>query len=358
MNYFSNNQNMNTIKTPQELRKERQKKRIAQSLSLIGAGTLIALGMWGATWLIQSSPAVFGAAQNMVASVVQLTTNFRSAEDEVLAITSDNTLVHSNEPFILSWTHTGSVTDGVYKVSYQCDENITMSTDSGNTNIPCDTKFTITDTSIELTPILKNSRFQAMPITVYFTKDDGTELEDTVLFVVETNNTSENTPTDNSDEQETPTTPTAPTPNQTPGDKTEQTIEIPRDDTPINGKVDLVVRVLKTGILNSDTNEFTEKESILVTDRGGIFFEVINLGTKTSEKWKFNTVLPTTPAYTFNSDEQEQLAPGDRIEFTLGFDNVVHETEGTITINIDPGNTLDEVTRDNNTTQTIIKIIQ
>ena len=211
---------------------------------------------------------------------------------------------------------------------------------------------------------------------VQFMKEGTNEVmyEDTVLFIIKNSTAEKVEDTDTSfveDDTLTPTNEdttvvgggevegsnTVPA-TQTPGERTEQTVQIPNDDTAIeNGKADLLVRIIETGILDSDTNEFIQTDSMTYTSRGGVFFEVINLGTKTSEEWMFTAVLPTFPAYTFNSETQEKLAPGDRIEFTLGFDSVVQEIEGTILITVDPNNTLDEVTRDNNIAEITIQII-
>jgi len=143
------------------------------------------------------------------------------------------------------------------------------------------------------------------------------------------------------------------------GEKTEQLVQfVGKTDVAENpnGKADLGIHVLGTGILDPETNTFTTADIIKTTDRGAVQFEVTNLGTKTSEEWTFNAVLPTNPPHTFNSDNQQVLAPGERIEFTLGFDAVVHEEEGVITITVDPDNNIEEVTKENNSVKTTIQI--
>jgi len=143
------------------------------------------------------------------------------------------------------------------------------------------------------------------------------------------------------------------------GEKTEQLVQFVGGTTVTenpNGKADLGVQILETGILDPETNVFTTIDVIKTTDRGAVKFEVTNLGTKTSEEWTFNVVLPTNPPHIFLSENQQVLAPGERIEFTLGFDAVVHEEEGVITINIDPDNSLEEVTKDNNIVKVTIQI--
>jgi len=143
------------------------------------------------------------------------------------------------------------------------------------------------------------------------------------------------------------------------GEKTEQLVQFVGGTTVAedpNGKADLGIHVLGTGILDPETNIFTPADIIKTTDRGAVQFEVTNLGTKTSEEWTFDAVLPTNPPHTFHSDNQQVLAPGERIEFTLGFDAVIHEEEGVITITIDPDNSIEEVTKENNIAKITIHI--
>lgn len=120
-----------------------------------------------------------------------------------------------------------------------------------------------------------------------------------------------------------------------------------------NGFVDLSVIILRTGILDKTTNEFIATSSIQLSDRVAIQFEVINEGTKTSDGWAFNAVLPTFPHHIFQSKGQQALGPGDRIEFTLGFDSVAGLGEREIIINVDPTGSINESTKSNN----IVKVI-
>ena len=126
-----------------------------------------------------------------------------------------------------------------------------------------------------------------------------------------------------------------------------------------NGQVDLIVRIIDTGVIDAN-NVFTPTSSFKVTDQGAIRFSVTNIGSKTSDNWTFNAVLPTFPMHIFHSTSQNALAPGDRIDFTLGFNQLSPRlTQGVITINVDPtGSIRNEFNRDNNIVQATITIIQ
>jgi hypothetical protein len=82
--------------------------------------------------------------------------------------------------------------------------------------------------------------------------------------------------------------------------------------------------------------------------RIAVRFAVENLGTRTSPQWTFNAVLPTYPGNIFSSPSQQALGPGDRIEFTLGFDSVIDADTGVLTVNVDPAGSINESTKANN----------
>ena len=120
-----------------------------------------------------------------------------------------------------------------------------------------------------------------------------------------------------------------------------------------------MVNIIDTGIIDAQ-NTFIATSSISVTQQGAIRFSVTNRGSKTSDNWTFNAVLPTFPMHIFHSASQRALAPGDRIDFTLGFNQLNSTlTEGVITINADPAQSINnELNRDNNIAQVTIKITQ
>jgi len=55
--------------------------------------------------------------------------------------------------------------------------------------------------------------------------------------------------------------------------------------------------------------------------RTSVQFEVQNIGTNvTPSNWTFDAQLPLTPAYTYRSNGQQALYPGDKIVYTIGFE--------------------------------------
>lgn len=151
------------------------------------------------------------------------------------------------------------------------------------------------------------------------------------------------------------TTPTVTTPApRAPGPSTSTTLPItgaaPVVSNP-NGYVDLSVRIIEQGVVDKGSDTFTASSSPNRADqtrRVAVRFAIENLGTKTSPQFTFNAVLPTYPGNIFSSPTQQALGPGDRIEFTLGFDSIADTDTGVFTVNVDPAGSINEPTKANN----------
>jgi hypothetical protein len=97
------------------------------------------------------------------------------------------------------------------------------------------------------------------------------------------------------------------------------------------------VKVVTTGYLTAaSTDAFVASTTVPYGDRPAVHFKVTNIGTNWSGTWTFNASIPTRPAYTFHSPVQQSLAPGDSIDYTLGFDQAITGPDQVITITIDP----------------------
>ncbi|MBL7045440.1 MAG: hypothetical protein ISR99_00155 [Parcubacteria group bacterium] len=127
-------------------------------------------------------------------------------------------------------------------------------------------------------------------------------------------------------------------------------------NVPLVGEADLTARVLSTGIVDRSTNSYTATTTIKTSDRAAIRFEIENIGGKPTGAWTFNVVLPTYPSHIFHSTTQRELASGDKIEFTMGFDQIADNEEGEIIINVDPTQSVKEKTKENNIVKHTIKL--
>lgn len=119
-------------------------------------------------------------------------------------------------------------------------------------------------------------------------------------------------------------------------------------------QTDLSVKILSIGTVDKTTGVYTQTTALRASDRIAVHFSVENIGTKESGAWNFAAPLPTFPWYIFQSDYQESLKPGDRIEFTIGFDNIEKADGNVVRINVDPNNQVNEASKTNNTASTTI----
>ncbi len=339
---------------------EQIKARVTQILAVIGFIAVLLFGLWGTVQVVKLVPSAF----SNLASVISFTSVF--VPDEEITINLENSFITSGEAFKIEWEHKGKPENGTYTFNYVCKEGLTFQIDNIDgilTTLECDSPFSFKsdDNSILLTPISEEIRFVDVPLVITSVNESGesTTLDNTLLTIINEDVSGRslsqsNTINDDSDATETKDEVTA----------RERKVEIlPISDSRYlsdsSGRVDLEVRIIDTGIINSN-NEFMATSSMSTTGQGAIKFSVTNIGSKTSDNWTFNAVLPTFPMHIFHSTGQAKLAPGDRIDFTLGFDQLNHElTEGVITINVDPSGSIhNEVTRDNNIAQVTIQITE
>lgn len=161
---------------------------------------------------------------------------------------------------------------------------------------------------------------------------------------------------DEEDEDETASTPTGNTGGETTTTRSEYRIvhrPVTTTGTTVsdpNGDTDLELTILATGVLDrSRDREFVERDEVDSNDTVAVKFQVKNIGTKTSEEWWYRAELPTDSGFTYDSEEQLELKPGERMEFVLAFTDI-EDNGGTaeVEIEIDPSRDLDESSRSNN----------
>ena len=101
-----------------------------------------------------------------------------------------------------------------------------------------------------------------------------------------------------------------------------------------SNKADLIIKNMRTVYVSGND--------------AGITFEIQNIGGKTARDWRFDATLPTRndDDEDFRSDEQPDLAPGDSIQFTLGFDDP--RSNGYVEIEVDKSDKVDESNENNN----------
>ncbi len=146
------------------------------------------------------------------------------------------------------------------------------------------------------------------------------------------------------------TTP-APTTTTTPRPGTPTTVVVPVQvpaSTNYFGLPDLVLENVQTGYLTgTSVNTFRASNDVPDGERGAVKFTVANRGTNVSERFDFDFRINTSPSIRENYNGKS-LRPNERIEYTLWFDRVRSDDDRTITIDVDPGDDINESNENNN----------
>lgn len=143
------------------------------------------------------------------------------------------------------------------------------------------------------------------------------------------------------------------------GEKTSGTYQIGDTETnALYGLPDLAVNSIATGYLAlASTDSFVASSAVPYGSRAAVTFTIKNIGTNWSGTWRFSASIPTQTAYTYNSQPQQSLAPGDSIDYTLGFDRAKTGYDQSISITANFDNTASESNINNNSVTAKITIL-
>lgn len=320
--------------------------------AFIGIVTILSFASIG---IIRIGPGIIKAVSQ---AAVSLSGNFVPAPR--LNLESTKYTVGSNETFTLSWTFDKNTeTAGSYLMSYPCIQNMhveIMDSTSGEFRTAfCNTyiNFMTDDNSVSVRALTNPRDPVTFPITVYFTKNGSNTITARAQADITVAGSVIQTPNKNPQPAR-PTnsgTATNQTPRNTPSTRTYTvTQNQPITATPrsYGQGIDLTPRIIATGIVSTSTGEFIPKKQINYRERGAIKFEIENVGDKTSTEWSFSMILPTYPEYTFLSEQQPPLAPGDKVEYTMAFDSIKREEKADFLINADNTGSVNDTNRSNN----------
>lgn len=135
---------------------------------------------------------------------------------------------------------------------------------------------------------------------------------------------------------------------------------------PINGSTpttpyglpDFIVVIKNVGYLaTSSADSFIASSTVPVGSRPAVSFSIKNVGTNVAGMWRFSASIPTQSAYIFQSQPQQALAPGDSIDYTLGFDQANKGAGQTISITANFDHVIGESNPNNNSASTVITIL-
>jgi hypothetical protein len=260
-----------------------------RTVAIVGLIAVLVLGAWGIIILASNLVNIFGAVGSRVSSL------FGGAKTEQVIVTAPQTIA-TGQPLAISWTHKNS--DGAYSyaISYSCISGLFVRAPLPNgtvKNVACDTPFNFTnaDAAMTVTPSNTGSQTLSTTFTVAATNLAGGAVTSSGNVTVAI-------------------APKAATV-QTSGTQTtaqpSYTYVPATQIAALYGLPDLSVRILSVMPQGS---------------RVSVQFEIKNIGTNVARSgWSFNAQLPLNPSYTYQSQTQQALNPGDKIVYTLGFDN-------------------------------------
>jgi hypothetical protein len=294
---------------------------LANILAVAGFIILIVIIVWGAYHLLRLT----GSGVSSLFS--------RFGNNDAITVTVPNS-VTSGKSFPISWKYTPKE-NGTYAFLYQCKPGfrIEASTAGGSSSaVPCGNAYTVgANTNMTVTSFLSGTSTTEVPVSVVFMPSATSSAErpqgTATLKVAAAPAAQPSTPTNNgsTSNTNTPSTPVKPV---------------------VTGPADLSVRVLAVGVVDNYGN-FVARQPMNPQEITAIKFDIANNGHTSTGTWYFSVVLPTNPAYTYQSPAQMSLAPGAHIENTLRF-GPMNAGGGTAYISVDASNIVKESNESNN----------
>lgn len=142
-----------------------------------------------------------------------------------------------------------------------------------------------------------------------------------------------------------------------PGTPTYTVVTTTKPAPALFGLSDLTVAVVAKGYLTSaDTTSFVKSDTVPNGERPAVKFSVLNVGTNASGRFDFTAKLPTRSSFTYTSDSQDSLLPGEHIDYVLGFDRARSGEDSEITITVDDDNDVAEINNSNNSVSVTLNI--
>lgn len=144
------------------------------------------------------------------------------------------------------------------------------------------------------------------------------------------------------------------------GGKTTNTYQIGGTRTTVApyGLPDLVVTASAVGYLESaSADSFVANTTVPSGNRPAVKFTITNIGTNWTGTWRFTASIPTRTTFVYQSEPQQSLAPGDSIDYTLGFDRADTGSGQTMTITANSDNAVNESNTANNSTNFSLNIL-
>lgn len=261
------------------------KDRALRAIAILGLIALLLLGAWG---IIQIAFTLYGFLGNAAPAPATVTT-----KTEQVVVTVPST-IQSGTPFTLSFTHQNASGNYAYQLSYSCASGLSVQAPlptGGTQAVACNTPFNYTNANaqVQLTATVNGTA----PVTTSFIVAAKSLANNTITASASANTTVQ------------PAANTTPKPTTSTSKPTTTYVPAKTAARTFYGSPDLSVTMGQ------------------VTNYGGRYsvqFTIQNTGTNVVPYgWTFNASLPVSNNYTYTSNPQQALNPGDKIVYNLGF---------------------------------------
>lgn len=293
-----------------------------RAISVLGLIAVLLLGAWGIIRLAVNLPSIASSIGSSISSLFKGKT-----PTETLTVTLP-TSATSGQTIEATWKHTKTGSEQYsYTLSYACQDGLTVKVPvpTGEyQEVACNTPFNYVNASekMKLIPSLKDANVVPLILTASAVKLSAgavTATGSTTSSIFTGSGTTATAKPATTTTKKTTTTAKTTTTKKSTAPVTY--VASGRVSNP-NGISDLAVFVTSTGIMDRTTGAFIPTNNIRQGNRVAVKFIIENVGTKTTPaNWTFNVQLPLATPYTFTSQPQQALNPGDKIEYVLGFED-------------------------------------
>jgi hypothetical protein len=255
-------------------------------VAVLGLIVVLLLGAWGIITLAVNLPNILGALGGGIGSAVSPT------QSQSLTVTAPAT-VASGASLEVSWANKNTSGQYSYSLSYSCASGVSLKAPvptGAYQTVACDTPFNFVNATqkMSLIPSITSGSAQ-VTITVSATNLSTGAIEAQGSATTEVTGGASSAPAAAATSYASPS--------YYPAQKAAQTLY---------GYPDLAVTI----------NAVTPNGS-----RENVTFTIQNVGTNVAPAgWTFSATLPVQGTYTYASQTQRALYPGDKIVYTLGFD--------------------------------------
>jgi hypothetical protein len=275
------------------------RENVLRIVAVIGLIAVLLLGAWGIIQLAFYIPEFFSNLGNGGG------TSPSTIESLTVAVPGS---VKADQPFPISWNHQNGSGQYSYSLSYSCADGLSakapLPTGAAQV-VACNTPFNYINATTTSPLIFTLSGTKATTVTI---KVSATKLSSGAATVSSTAQTVVNPATSTATKPTTTKPASKPTATK-PSTSKPASSYVPSGRTSnLYGLPDLQVRIT------------SNPGSLRVGAPVALQFVVENVGTNVSpQNWSFTAELPYSPTYTFQSQGQQALYPGDKIVYTLSY---------------------------------------